>query len=621
MLQRNKIIGILESGVNNTHRLSPPPSLVDLSPNRLVRGFFWATLKRPECELATQSSPENDCTSVLTALKRLGARNLGCPGGTKIARMTTRTHKPHPAPKTLSPSDYLIKILNAKVYDVARETALETANTLSARLGHTVLLKREDQQPVFSFKLRGAYNKMAHLSAAQLKKGVICASAGNHAQGVALSAQKLRSKATIVMPVTTPGVKIDAVKALGAHVVLHGESYSDAHQHALALEKQQGLTFVHPFDDPDVIAGQGTVAMEMLRQVTGPLDAVFVAVGGGGLISGVANYIKAVRPEIKVIGVQMNDSNAMIESLHAGERRPLSDVGLFSDGTAVKLVGQETFRITQNLVDDFITVDTDEVCAAIKDVFIDTRSIVEPAGALAVAAIKKYVLALKKQGQAKHPHTFAAILCGANVNFDRLRFVAERAEVGEDREALLAVTIPEERGSFKRLCELLGQLPAFGASPAPRQITEFNYRMSDHQRAHVFVGLTTQKPGESLKISRHLYRAGFKSLDLTHDDLAKEHIRHMVGGTSLLAHDERLLRFVFPERPGALMKFLSAMRPNWNISLFHYRNQGADYGRILVGLQVPPQDHKAFQAFLKMLAYPYTDETLNPVYRLFLQKA
>ena len=533
-------------------------------------------------------------------------------------------NSPALAPSGLAPSEYLIKILNAKVYDVARETALETAKALSARLGHTVLLKREDQQPVFSFKLRGAYNKMAHLSPVQLKKGVICASAGNHAQGVALSAQKLGCKATIVMPVTTPGVKIDAVQALGARVVLFGESYSDAHQHALALEKQKGMTFVHPFDDPDVIAGQGTVAMEILRQVTGPLDAVFVAVGGGGLISGVANYIKAVRPEIKVIGVQMNDSSAMIESLQAGERLQLNDVGLFSDGTAVKLVGQETFRVTQNLVDDFITVDTDEVCAAIKDVFIDTRSIVEPAGALAVAAIKKYVSTLKKgpskPGQ-KPGQTFAAILCGANVNFDRLRFVAERAEVGEDREALLAVTIPEARGSFKRLCELIGTLPAFGASSAPRQVTEFNYRMSDHQSAHVFVGLTTQKPGESLKISRHLNRAGFKSLDLTHDDLAKEHIRHMVGGTSSLAHDERLLRFVFPERPGALMKFLSAMRPNWNISLFHYRNQGADYGRILVGLQVPPEDHKAFTAFLKMLAYPYTEETNNPVYRLFLQKS
>ena len=549
--------------------------------------------------------------------------------------MSTSTPKPpHPTKRTprtqrtldnphtgLAPSDYLIKILNAKVYDVARETALEKAQALSLRLGHTVLLKREDQQPVFSFKLRGAYNKMALLSPAQLKKGVICASAGNHAQGVALSAQKLNCKATIVMPVTTPGVKIDAVQALGAQVVLHGESYSDAHQHALALEKQKGMTFVHPFDDPDVIAGQGTVAMEILRQVTGPLDAVFVAIGGGGLISGVANYIKAVRPEVKVIGVQMNDSCAMIQSLAAGERLQLSDVGLFSDGTAVKLVGQETFRITQNLVDDFITVNTDEVCAAIKDVFIDTRSIVEPAGALAVAAIKKYALTLKKQGAGKHAQTFAAILCGANVNFDRLRFVAERAEVGEDREALLAVTIPEERGSFKRLCELIGTLPAFGASSATRQVTEFNYRMSDHQSAHVFVGITTQKPGESLKICRHLSLSGFKSLDLTHDDLAKEHIRHMVGGTSGLAHDERLLRFVFPERPGALMKFLSAMRPNWNISLFHYRNQGADYGRVLVGLQVPPEDHKAFTAFLKMLAYPYTEETNNPVYRLFLQKS
>jgi threonine dehydratase len=512
--------------------------------------------------------------------------------------------------KQLQPSDYLKKILTARVYDVAVESALEPAKSLSRRLHNKVLLKREDQQAVFSFKLRGAYNKMAHLTAEQLRRGVICASAGNHAQGVAMSAHRLGTRAVIVMPVTTPQVKIEAVKALGGEVVLHGESYSDAYQHAVELEKEQDLTFVHPFDDPDVIAGQGTIAMEILRQHQGPLDAVFVAIGGGGLIAGVASYIKAVRPEIKVIGVQMNDSDAMMQSVAAKKRVTLGDVGLFSDGTAVKLVGEETFRVARELVDEFMTVDTDAVCAAIKDVFIDTRSIVEPAGALAVAAIKQYVAANKKRGE-----TYAAILCGANMNFDRLRFVAERAEVGEEREALFAVTIPEERGSFRRFCELIVTLPGGG----PRNVTEFNYRISDAARAHVFVGLTTHGKGESVKIAANFSRHGFEALDLTHDELAKEHIRHMVGGHSSLARDERLLRFVFPERPGALMKFLSHMRPGWNITLFHYRNQGADYGRILVGLQVPKSDQKAFKEFLDDLAYPCVDETENPVYRLFLR--
>ncbi len=465
--------------------------------------------------------------------------------------------------KALQPADYLKKILTARVYDVAVESALEPAKNLGLRLKNTVLLKREDQQPVFSFKLRGAYNKM--------------------------------------------------VRSWGADVVLHGESYSDAYTHAAALEKKQGLTFVHPFDDPDVIAGQGTIAMEILMQLqslgSSRLDAVFVAIGGGGLISGVANYIKAVRPEIKVIGVQMNDSDAMMQSVTAKKRVTLSDVGLFSDGTAVKLVGEETFRISRELVDEFITVDTDAVCAAIKDVFVDTRSIVEPAGAMSVAAIKKYVATHKTQGE-----TYAAILCGANMNFDRLRFVAERAEVGEEREALFAVTIPEERGSFRRFCEVIGDLPG-----GPRSVTEFNYRISDDSRAHVFVGLTTSARGESTKIAANFSRHGFKALDLTHDELAKEHIRHMVGGHSALSKNERLLRFVFPERPGALMKFLSSMQPGWNISLFHYRNQGADYGRILVGLQVPKADNKAFKAFLDTMGYPHVEETDNPVYRLFLQ--
>ena len=542
----------------------------------------------------------------------------------------------------LTPQDYLQKTLNARVYDVAIVTPLQTAKNLSQRLGNTVLLKREDQQEVHSFKLRGAYNKMAHLSPVQLKKGVICASAGNHAQGVALSASKMGIRAVIVMPTTTPQLKIDAVRGFGGEVVLFGESYSDAYTHAVALEKKQGLTFVHPFDDADVIAGQGTVAMEMLQQLQaqnlGELDAVFVAIGGGGLIAGVANYIKAVNPAIKVIGVQMNDSNAMIQSVKAKKRVTLPDVGLFSDGTAVKLVGEETFRVVNSgLVDDYIEVNTDAVCAAIKDVFTDTRSIVEPAGALAVAAIKQYVAKHKTKGK-----TYAAILCGANMNFDRLRFVAERAEVGEEREALFAVTIPEERGSFKRFCELLGTLPAGGEfitkkiapqaintpatainatqiAPSQRNITEFTYRISDANKAHVFVGLTTTVKGESVKVAQTLTKNGFKALDLTHDDLARDHIRHMVGGHSLLAKDERLLRFEFPERPGALMKFLSAMRPGWNISLFHYRNQGADYGRILVGLQVSTLDNKMFDAFLKSLGYPYVEETNNPVYKLFLR--
>ena len=521
-----------------------------------------------------------------------------------------------PAARALRPADYLKKILTARVYDVAVESALEPAKNLSRRLHNRILLKREDQQPVFSFKLRGAYNKMAHLTPEQLEKGVICASAGNHAQGVALGAHKLGCRAVIVMPTTTPAVKIDAVRALGGEVVLHGDSYSDAYAHSLELEKKQGLTFVHPFDDPDVIAGQGTIAMEMLRQVqtlggqSGPrLDAVFVAIGGGGLVSGVANYIKAVDPRIRVIGVQMNDSDAMIRSVAARKRVTLDDVGLFSDGTAVKLVGEETFRIARGLVDEFMTVDTDAVCAAIKDVFVDTRSIVEPAGALAVAAIKQYVATHKTRGE-----TYAAILCGANMNFDRLRFVAERAEVGEEREALLAVTIPEERGSFRRFCELIGNLPG-----GPRNVTEFNYRISDEARAHVFVGLTTQGKGESAKIAANFTRHGFDALDLTHDDLAKEHIRHMVGGHSSLAQDERLMRFVFPERPGALLKFLSLMPTGLNISLFHYRNQGADYGRILVGLQVPPSDDALFSTFLQTLGYPWVEETQNPVYRMFLQ--
>lgn len=504
-------------------------------------------------------------------------------------------------------SAYLQKILTARVYDVAVETGLEPAPGLSRRLGNHVLLKREDQQPVFSFKLRGAYNKMANLPSDALRRGVICASAGNHAQGVALSARRLGCRAVIVMPVTTPRVKIDAVHALGAEIVLHGDSYSDAYTHALGLEQAQGLNFVHPFDDADVIAGQGTIAMEILRQHQGPIDAVFVAIGGGGLIAGVAAYIKAVRPQIRVIGVQTVDSDAMLQSVRAGRRVVLPDVGLFADGTAVKQVGAETFRLARALVDDFVVVDTDAICAAIKDVFHDTRSVLEPSGAVGVAAMKQYAQANKLKGR-----TLVAITSGANLNFDRLRFVAERAEIGERREALFAVTIPEERGSFRRFCELIG------TTANPRQVTEFNYRIADARVAHVFVGLTIHSRDETERLARNLVRHGFPTVDLSDDELAKEHVRHMVGGHSPLARDERLFRFDFPERPGALMRFLSSMHPGWNISLFHYRNQGADYGRILVGIQVPPADRAAFRAFLRTLAYPYVEETDNPVYRLFL---
>ncbi|WP_374429656.1 threonine ammonia-lyase, biosynthetic [Ideonella dechloratans] len=526
--------------------------------------------------------------------------------GATPARRTSRAPQKATPSRSPAPSriDYLRRILTAKVYDVAIESPLDAARTLSRRLGNQVLLKREDLQPVFSFKLRGAYNKMAHLTPEQLKRGVICASAGNHAQGVALSAKRMGCRAVIVMPTTTPKLKIDAVGALGGEVVLAGESYSDAYARAVALQQEQGLTFVHPFDDPDVIAGQGTIAMEILRQHEGPIDAVFVAIGGGGLISGVAAYIKAVRPEIKVIGVQTVDSDAMARSVEAGRRVTLGDVGLFSDGTAVKLVGEETFRLARELVDDYVRVTTDELCAAMKDIFQDTRSVVEPAGALGVAGLKQYAATHKCKGQ-----TFVAIACGANMNFDRLRFVAERAEYGEQREALFAVTIPEERGSFRRFCELVGS----------RSVTEFNYRISDTRQAHVFVGVSISKPDEADKIARSFQRHGFATVNLTDDELAKEHVRHMVGGRSDLAEDERIYRFEFPERPGALMRFLSAMSPDWNISLFHYRNQGADYGRILVGLQVPKSDKKAFKAFLDGLAYPCVDETDNPIYRLFLR--
>jgi threonine dehydratase len=499
--------------------------------------------------------------------------------------------------------DYLKRILTAKVYDVAEETPLEMAGILSARMSNRVLLKREDMQPVFSFKLRGAYNRMARLSPEQLARGVIAASAGNHAQGVALAARRLGCRAVIVMPVTTPQVKIDAVRALGGEVVLTGESYSDAAAAASVLQAREGLTFVHPFDDPDVIAGQGTIGMEILRQHQGPIRAIFVAIGGGGLAAGIAAYVKQVRPDIRVIGVQTTDSDAMARSIKAGRRVELHDVGLFSDGTAVKKVGEETFRLCRALLDDIVVVDTDAICAAIKDVFQDTRSILEPAGALSVAGLKAWV-----ERERLHDETLVAVACGANMNFDRLRFVSERAEIGEKREAVFAVTIPEERGSFRRFCETVG----------PRNVTEFNYRIADPAQAHVFVGIQISRPGEAEQIAGAFEAAGFRTLNLTDDELGKLHLRHMVGGHSALARNELLYSFEFPERPGALMRFLSSMSPNWNISLFHYRNHGADYGRILVGIQVPAGEKKQFREFLATLAYPHRDESQHPAYRLFL---
>lgn len=500
-------------------------------------------------------------------------------------------------------TDYREKIEHSQVYAVARHTPLDLMPNLSVRLKNQVLLKREDMQPVFSFKLRGAYNKMANLSAEALARGVICASAGNHAQGVALSAQKLGCRAVIVMPTTTPAIKINAVRARGAEVVLFGDSYSDAYAHALEVEKTEGLTFVHPYDDPDVIAGQGTIAMEILQDHAEPIEAVFCCVGGGGLLAGIAAYIKALRPEIKVIGVEAQDAEAMTESLKTGERVMLEQVGLFADGAAVKQVGVHTFSLVQQYVDEMMVVDNDEICAAIKDVFEDTRSILEPAGALALAGLKAY--AEKHQLQGK---SLVAVASGANMNFDRLRFIAERAELGEHREAVFAVTIPETPGAFKTFCRLLGN----------RNITEFNYRYSDARQAHIFVGVSVSNTAEPAEITRALDAAGLKALDLTGNEMAKLHLRHLVGGHAPQAKNEVVYRFEFPEKPGALMNFLESMGHNWNISLFHYRNHGADFGRVLVGMQVPPEEKVAFELFLKQLGYPYWNESDNPAYQLFL---
>jgi threonine dehydratase len=499
--------------------------------------------------------------------------------------------------------NYLERILKARVYDVAVETPLEPARGLSRRLGNRLLIKREDLQPIFSFKLRGAYNKMALLPRARLAKGVIAASAGNHAQGVALAARRLGCRAVIVMPVTTPRIKVDAVAALGAQVVLHGDSYAEAYKRSLQLKRRQGLAFVHPYDDPDVIAGQGTIGMEILRQHPGELDALFVPVGGGGLISGIAAYVKRVRPSVRIIGVEPIDADAMARSLRLGRRVILDSVGLFADGVAVKQVGRETFRLCRRLVDEMVLVDTDAMCAAIKDVFEDTRVVLEPAGALAIAGVKAWV-----EKRSVKDRTLVAVASGANTNFDRLRFIAEEAELGEQREAVLAVTIPERPGSFKAFCASLGA----------KNITEFNYRIADSAEAHIFVGIETGGRAETARIVRNLRRRGLTTVDLTDNEMAKWHVRHMVGGRAPFAKNELLYRFEFPERPGALMRFLQNMRSDWNISLFHYRNHGADYGRVLVGMQVPPREMAEFRRFLHKLGYPFAEETRNPAYRLFL---
>ena len=501
--------------------------------------------------------------------------------------------------------DYLERILKAKVYDVAVETPLEAAPRLSRRLGNRVLFKREDLQPVFSFKIRGAYNKIAQLSETAAQRGVICASAGNHAQGVALGARTRGIRAVVVMPVTTPEIKVQAVSDLGAEIVLHGDDYDEANERATELARERGLVFVHPFDDPDVIAGQGTIGMEILRQWHGDdIDAIFVPIGGGGLIAGVAAYAKSLYPRIKLIGVEPEDAAGMYESLRAGKRVTLERVGIFADGVAVRRVGEEPFRLARQYVDEVLLVTTDQICAAIQDIFQDTRSIAEPAGALAVAGIKKYVAR-----ESCTERTLVAINGGANMNFDRLRYVAERADLGAQREALLAVEIPEVPGSFLRFCELLGK----------RSVTEFDYRYRRSKTAQLFVGLALERGRqERAAVIQMLSDAGFGVHDMTDNETAKLHVRYMVGGHAGDLEDERLYRFEFPERPGALLRFLQAIGPRWNISLFHYRNHGADHGRVLAGIQVPAETLTDFLLHLNELQYAYTEETENPAYRIFL---
>lgn len=500
--------------------------------------------------------------------------------------------------------DYVRRILDSRVYDVAQQTPLDPMVRLARRLGRPVLLKREDLQPVFSFKIRGAYNRIVRLSAEARAAGVICASAGNHAQGVALSAQRLGIDATVVMPVTTPPIKIEAVRYWGGRVVLHGDTFDEAYGHARNLERERGLTFVHPYDDPDVIAGQGTIGVEILQQHPESIEAVFVPVGGGGLAAGVASYVKFLRPGTKVIGVEPVDAASMSAAIAAGERVVLDRVGLFADGVAVRQAGAETFRLCRSLLDEALVVDTDAICAAVKDIFEDMRVIAEPAGALALAGLKGYA--------ARHPERTGALVAinsGANMNFDRLRHVAERAEVGEAREILLGVTIPERPGSYRRFVQVLGN----------RTITEFNYRYAESRDAHVFVGLKLDDAHrEKPEVITELTRLGYEVLDISANETAKLHIRYMVGGRAPALRDEVILRCEFPERPGALLKFLDGVGAEWNITLFHYRNHGADYGRVLAGLQVPPADRARFADRLRALGYPYEDETGNPAYRMFL---
>ncbi len=500
--------------------------------------------------------------------------------------------------------EYVKKIQEARVYDVAQKTSLELAVSLSSRLDNRVWLKREDLQPVFSFKLRGAYNKISSLNEQQRAKGIIAASAGNHAQGVALSASRFGLHALIVMPKTTPDIKVRSVEQLGGEVILYGNTYDDASAHAHELAQERDMTYIHPYDDPDVIAGQGTIAMEILKQHEETLNAIFVPVGGGGLIAGIAAYVKSLHPEVKIIGVEPDDAPCMHHALEAGERIILDQVGIFADGVAVRQVGEEPFRIAREAVDEIILVSTDEICAAIKDIFDDTRSITEPAGALAVAGLKKYVSREDIHGQ-----ELVAIDSGANMNFDRMRHVAERAELGERREALISVTIPEVKGSFRKFCDTIGL----------RGITEFNYRYADSTKAHVFVGVKMQN-GDADKDSliRDLEAGGYAVLDMTDNEMAKVHIRYMVGGHSSGVTNERLFRFQFPERPGALLRFLNRIGERWNISLFHYRNHGAAYGRILTGIQVPTEDNDDFQQFLDELGYESWEETDNPAYKIFL---
>ena len=499
---------------------------------------------------------------------------------------------------------YIERILKARVYDVAIESPLEAAPRLSRRLGNRILFKREDLQPVFSFKLRGAYNKISHLSETVARRGVICASAGNHAQGVALAARRRGIAAVIVMPQTTPNIKVQAVLDLGGEVVLHGDDFDHAYEQAVEIARERGLTFIHPFDDPDVIAGQGTIGMEILRQHSGALDAIFVPIGGGGLIAGIAAYVKSLYPQIRIVGVEPVDAASMHDSLRAGRRVTLDRVGIFADGVAVRRVGEETFRLAQKYVDEVVLVSTDEICAAIQDIFEDNRTIAEPAGALAVAGIKKYVA--REQCTER---TFVALNCGANINFDRLRHVAERADIGAEREALLAVEIPEEPGSFLRFCQLLGR----------RGVTEFNYRYDDAVAARIFVGVALHGGRrERDALLETVAGAGYRVVDMTDDEMAKLHVRYMVGGHAHGLANERLFRFEFPERPGALLRFLQAIGSRWNISLFHYRNHGSDYGRVLAGVQVAPADTDEFALHLRELSYAYTEETGNPAYRMFL---